>query len=307
MELRQVRYAIKLAEEMHFGRAAAAMHIAQSAFSVQISRLEQELGVQLFERTPRSVKLTPAGRYFIERSEAMLSGLDRVASEVRAMASPERVLRVGTFGEAAGELTPYIFQSYLRMRPDVTLEFTELTMTDQLERLAHDEVDVAIVRAPLRDEGVRFTPIFAEPRVLACSLSHRFASASSLSAHDVVDEPFAIAGPDVPGEWSSYWALDDVRGGPARTGANVRSVGEAFMAVSNLGVVDTMPSSTSRLFRGSGIAFVPLRDASMSTLTVAARTTERREHVLQFTEAALQARDEHLHVVAGAEAHDLVA
>lgn len=303
MEIRQIRYALKLAEEMHFGRAAAAMHIAPSAFSVQISRLEQELGVRLFERNPRHVSLTPAGRHFVDRARSTLYDLDQVSSEVRAMAPERRVLRVGTFGEAAGELTPYIFESYRELRPDVTLQFTELTMTDQLDRLRRGEVDVTIVRAPLHDARILFTPLFSEPRVAAISMHHRLAQRDVVSVRDVIDEPFAVAGPDVPGEWSAFWALDDVRGGPSRVGARVRSVGEALMAVSNLGAIDTMPSSTSRLYHTSGVAFVPIADASPTMVTVASHTAEAREHVLQFINAAQRARDEHLHVVVDAASH----
>lgn len=300
MEIRQIRYVLKLAEEMHFGRAAAAMHIAQSAFSVQISRLERELGVRLFERSSRNVSLTSAGRHFVERARETLRDFDSVAAEVRAMAPERRVLRVGTFGESACELTPYIFETYRNVRPDVELRFTELTMADQLEKLLLGEVDVTIVREPLHDPKIKLTPIFAEPRVAALSTNHRLAQRDLVAVADVIDEPFAVAGPDVPGEWSAFWTLDDVRGCPSRVGAHVRSVGEAFMAVANLGAADTMPTSSARFSLTSGVAFVPIADARPSIVSVGAASGESRSHVLDFVEAAQRARDEHLDVVPGA-------
>lgn len=298
MEVRQLRYVVRLAETLHFGRAAHLEHIAQSAFSGHVARLERELGVQLFDRSHQRVSLTPAGRAFVDRAQELLGQLADAAAEARSH-SPraQQVLRVGTFAEAAGELTPVIFSIYRELQPHVQLEFTELSMVDQLERLVSGDVDVAIVRPPLEDERIALRPIFTEPRVAVLPRRHRLAEADVLSVEDLLDEPFAAADPGAPAGWSSYWTCDDRRGEPGRIATRVRSVGESLMAISCLGAVDTFPKTAARLFQHSGVAYVPLPDAAPSTVAVATRRKDTRPHVELVEVAVARAVNGHLSVV----------
>ncbi|GAA3743309.1 DNA-binding transcriptional LysR family regulator [Spinactinospora alkalitolerans] len=298
MEVRQLRYVVRLAETLHFGRAAQLEHIAQSAFSGHVARLERELGVRLFDRSHHRVALTPAGAAFVERAEQMLTQLADAAAEARAQAMPEQeVLRVGTFAEAAGELMPIILSLYRELRPDVRLEFTELSMVDQLEKLVSEEVDVAVVRAPFEDDRIALRPIFSEPRVAVLPRQHPLADAESMSVDDLLDEPFAAADTGAPAGWASYWTCDDRRGEPGRVATHVRSVGEGLMAISCLGAVDTFPQTAARLFRHSGVAYVPLPDATPSTINAATRQKDTRPHVQAFHLAVKHAIDGHLDVV----------
>ncbi|MEW2400235.1 LysR substrate-binding domain-containing protein [Streptomyces sp. NPDC046862] len=301
MEIRQLRYVVRLAETLHFGRAAQLEHIAQSAFSGHVARLERELGVQLFDRSPHRVALTPAGAAFVERAEQILAQLAEAAADALTYSpSHQQVLRIGMFAEAAGELTPVILSVYRELRPDVRLEFTELTMVDQLEKLVSDEVDVTIVRAPFEDDRIRLRPIFSEPRVAALPRSHPLADAASISVDDLLDEPFATAATGAPAGWASYWTCDDRRGEQSRVATRVRSVGESLMAISCLGAVDTFPQTAARLFHHSGVAYVPLRDAAPSTVATAARLSDRRPHVHAFAVAVERAVEGHLAGVPGA-------
>ncbi|MET7520014.1 LysR substrate-binding domain-containing protein [Streptomyces sp. NPDC005480] len=295
VEIRQLRYVVRLAETLHFGRAAGLEHIAQSAFSGHVARLERELGVRLFERSPHRVALTPAGLAFVERAEQVLAQLSDAAVEARAYASShQEVLRVGTFAEAAGELTPVLLSVYRELRPDVRIEFTELTMVDQLEKLVSDDIDVAIVRAPFDDDRVTLRPIFSEPRVAALPRQHALADATSISVDDLLDEPFAAAATGAPPGWSSYWTCDDRRGEQGRVATQVRSVGECLMAISCLGAVDTFPQTAARLFQHSGVTYVPVPDAAPSTVTAATRPGDRRPHVQAFGVAVERAIEEQL-------------
>lgn len=298
MEVRQLRYVVRLAETLHFGRAAQLEYIAQSAFSAHVARLERELGVRLFDRSNQRVALTAAGAAFVERAQRVLVGLGEAAAEARAHAPEARkVLRVGTLAEAAGELTPLIFSIYRELEPNVQLEFTELTMVDQLDRLVAGDVDVAILRMPMDDERITLRPIFSEPRVAAVPRRHALADAAVLSVDDLLDEPFAAADPGSPAGWSSYWTCDDRRGEPGRVAARVRSVGESLMAISCLGAVDTFPWTAARLFRHAGVAYVPLCDAAPSTVALAIRQKESRPHVQAVGSAVERAVEEHLSVV----------
>jgi DNA-binding transcriptional LysR family regulator len=135
---------------------------------------------------------------------------DAAAEALTYSPAHQQVLRIGTFAEAAGELTPMILSVYRELWPDVRLEFTDLTMVDQLEKLVSDEVDVTIVRAPFEDDRIRLRPIFSEPRVAALPRSHPLADAASISVDDQLDEPFATAATGAPPGWASYWTDDPV-------------------------------------------------------------------------------------------------
>ncbi|MGW7200222.1 LysR substrate-binding domain-containing protein [Streptomyces chryseus] len=298
MEIRQLRYVVRLAETLHFGRAARLEHIAQSSFSGHLARLEGELGVQLFERNSHRVALTPAGAAFAERARDVLSRLADAAAEAGTYApSHQAVLRIGTFAEAAGELTPLILSIYRELRPDVRLEFTELTMVDQLDKLTEGGVDVAIVRTPFEDDRVTLQPIYSEPRVAALPMGHAMADAESLSVDDLLDEPFVVADVGAPHGWSSYWSCDDRRGARTRVATRVQSAGEGLMAVACLGAVDTLPSTASRFFRHPGVVYVPLRDAAPSVVGFAVRQGNLRPHVHAFGQAVERALRSNLGVV----------
>ncbi|WP_051580344.1 LysR substrate-binding domain-containing protein [Pseudonocardia acaciae] len=303
MEVRQLRYAVRLADTLHFGRAAEREHIAQSAFSGHIARLERELGVALFDRRHHRVRLTPAGAAFVERAHQILAQLTDAAAEAkRHDPRHQQTLRVGSFAEAAGELTPMIFSIYRELRPEVRLEFVELTMVDQVERLVAGEVDIAIVRVPLDDPRITLRPMFSEPRVAVLPRRHRYAEAGALSVDDLLDEPFAAADTGAPADWSSYWTCDDRRGQACRVGARVRSVGESLMAIACAGAVDTFPLTAARLFHHAGVAYVPLPDAAASTVAFATRARDTRPHVTTFDTAVAHALAHHLATVPHAHA-----
>jgi DNA-binding transcriptional LysR family regulator len=298
VEIRQLRYVVRLAETLHFGRAAQREHIAQSAFSNQIARLERELGVPLFDRSHHRVALTPAGAAFVDHAQQVLAQLAEAAAEARVHAAPaQEVLRIGNFAEGAGELMPIILSIYRELRPDVRLEFTELTMVDQMEKLVSGEVDVAVVRAPFQNDRVRLRPIFTEPRVAVLPRRHPMADAASISVDDLLDEPFAVADTGAPVGWGSYWTCDDRRGEPGRVATRVRSVGEGLMAIACLGAVDTFPQTAARLYRHPGVAYVRLPDAALSTVNVASRQKDRRPHVEAFDLAVVRAVEGHLDLV----------
>ncbi|MEV4732369.1 LysR family transcriptional regulator [Saccharopolyspora sp. NPDC049426] len=302
METRQLRYVVRLAETLHFGRAANLEHIAQSAFSGHVARLERELGVQLFDRSHHRVSLTPAGTAFVERAEQVLAQLTEAAAEARAQATSEhQVLRIGTFAQAAGELLPTILSVFQQIRPDVRIEFTELTMIDQLEKLVAGDIDVAAVHAPFEDQRVVLKPIFTEPRLAAVSRRHSLADAASISVDDLLDESFALADPHAPPGWAAYWACDERRGEPGKVAAQVRSVGECLMAISSLDAVDTVPETTTRFFQHPGVTYVPLSDdTAPATVNVATRREDRRQHVQAFQTAVDQAISGHLGLVPNA-------
>ncbi|WP_053351273.1 LysR family transcriptional regulator [Leucobacter musarum] len=196
MELRQLRYFLAVSDELHFGRAAEQLHMSQPPLSLQISRLEHELGVTLFERSTRSVRLTAAGRHLQTRARAVLAELDEVRGELRDFTDGlTGTLRVGFVSSANSTVLPGVARRFRAERPGVTLELVPLTSSEQLERLRDGSLDVAIVRdeAPGvsgRAASAIRTEVVYEERLVAClPRTHPLASAQEVTAHDISAVP----------------------------------------------------------------------------------------------------------------------
>jgi DNA-binding transcriptional LysR family regulator len=298
MEMRQLRYVVLLAETLHFGRAAEHAYISQPAFSQQIARLERELGTRLFDRSSNRVSLTPAGELLVERAVELLGRLHGIEVEVRDLAEgPVRSLRVGVFADGVAELTPLVFAGYRRAFPDVSLTFTELSMTSQLEALTSDQVDVALLRGPIDDEQIELDVLLSEPRVAVLPDQHPLAEAPSLSVLDLIDEPFVAAAAGAPEGWGAFWRCDDERGEPARVVARMSSVVEGLATVAHLGAVDTCPAGTARHYPYPGVTYVPLCDAGPTSAAVAHRRADERPAVSAFCALASEVARQHVDLV----------
>lgn len=147
MDIRQLTYFVAVAEEGHFGRAAERVHIAQPPLSQQIKKLEEELGVRLFERTSRRVALTRAGEALYERATDILSRAAAAEEHLKAMAAGRRgTLSVGFVGPAMESRLPEAVRAYRETRPDVALTLKQLSTMQQLERVLEGRLDVGFVR-----------------------------------------------------------------------------------------------------------------------------------------------------------------
>ena len=267
MEIRQLQYVVRVAETLHFGRAAELEYIAPSGLSTQISRLESRLGVKIFERTPHQVLITPAGAHFIQEAREILDHLNRLRTETQAIAlGATEHLDIGFFGEALGELTHRVFHAFATTFPHIQLEFTELSMSTQFEDLNTGAVDVAFMRMPIDDKNFLVEPLYQERLYAAVAIDGPFGRSASLAVEDIIDQPFAVAGGRTPTDWAGFWTLEDERGTPGRTGASVRTLNESLSAVAYSGAIDTYPASATRTFRHPGVAFVPIEDAPASVL-----------------------------------------
>ncbi|WP_169747799.1 LysR substrate-binding domain-containing protein [Pseudonocardia acaciae] len=293
MELRQLRYAVTLADTLHFGRAAEREYIAQSTFSQQIARLEHELGVLLFDRNSKRVSPTAAGELFVRHARQILAALAAMESEVRASTT----LRVGVFAEGAGELTPLIFQAFRDTYPGTALHIVELSFADQVERLATGDVDVAILRPPLSDPRLALRVLFAEPCFVGLPVNHPAATTASLSVADL-DGERCVDATASPVPWNRFWRYDEAAPGspPARAVAS-GSVAESLAAIGYLGAVDIFPASATRRYPHPGVAYVPLRDHGYACVAVAHRRGDTRALVREFGELAAKVSRDNLDVV----------
>jgi DNA-binding transcriptional LysR family regulator len=195
IELRQWRQFAALAEELHFGRAAARLHMTQPPLTQAIAGLEQALGVRLFDRTRRSVALTPAGRALVPEVRDLLGRAQALPELARAAAAGELGrLRLAFVSTVGFELLPRWVRAFRQRWPQVALELIEATGDVQLELLARGEVDAGMVlHSPgLQAPGLAHARIASEPFVVALPESHPLAARDHPGLAALLAEPLVI-------------------------------------------------------------------------------------------------------------------
>lgn len=197
MELRHIRYAVAVAEERHFGRAATRLRVAQSALSSQIRDLERELGVELFARTSRSVSVTPAGEIFLERSYSVLGAVSRLIADVAPDPTTTiRRLRVGMIVPLARVDIVEVVGRISRQYPNTTVTLLPRASADILDAIADGDLDLGIIGlAPGRpNTGLTATALWTEPLSLFVAPDHAWAARATvrladLSGVTMIDRP----------------------------------------------------------------------------------------------------------------------
>jgi len=288
VELRHLRYFLAVADELHFGRAAKRVHIAQPALSQQIQRLEAEIGTKVFFRTRREVQLSPAGmalRPFAERALAEVSeGLEAAS---RAAAGEIGHLTIGFIETAATTVIPQAVRRFRTQRPDAGLTLRELGVGVQLEDLRSKRLDIAIVRPPFETEGLVLEEIADEGLVAAVPAGHELAGRRSADATTVSNEPLvALAREVVPGLYDQVLALRQQAGGTGVIAQEATSIQAVLGLVAAEFGVAIFPTSVRSLSR-DGVEFVPIRSAQRSTMVAARRGDDDSPLVAAFIAAAV--------------------
>jgi len=177
MNLRDLEYLVAVADHRHFGRAADACHVSQPTLSVQIRKLERELGVELVERTPRQVTLTEVGREVVERAREVLREVENVREVARRARDPEAgSLRVGIFPTLAPYLLPHVVPQVHARFPQLELLLVEEKTEEVLRRLRTGELDVGVLALPVHDDRLHEELLFEEDFVLAVPVDHPLAA-----------------------------------------------------------------------------------------------------------------------------------
>jgi LysR family hydrogen peroxide-inducible transcriptional activator len=193
MELHQLRYFCAIAETGSFSRAAEQCHVAQPSLSQQILKLEDELGVRLFDRLGRSVRLTEVGKTFLPRARAVLRELEAARGDVverkDSIAGP---VTVGAIPTVAPYLLPSILTAFSKKFPQAQLTVIEEITPVLLDRLRASTVDVAILALPIRGHEFDSFPLLTEPLFAVLPKKHPLAHRRSISLKDVRKEPFLL-------------------------------------------------------------------------------------------------------------------
>jgi DNA-binding transcriptional LysR family regulator len=288
MELRSLRYALTLAEELHFGRAAKRLSLTQPPLSHAISKLERELGVVLFERTRRRVALTHAGAAFIEEARAALAHASQaVDAAQRAERGETGRLAVGYLAATAYTLLPLVLRDFARAYPGVKLELRELTLPRQFDALRGGDIAVSLLRPPVADAELASETVVEERFVLALPAKHPLCALRRVPARRLANEPF-IMFPRQPGLVNH----DLVMGFCLREGFTPRVAQEANQTHTVIGLVSAgigvalVPASAQRIAL-AGVAYRPLRETTpLSRTAVAWRRADASPIVAAFLDVA---------------------
>jgi DNA-binding transcriptional LysR family regulator len=244
-ELWQLRYFLAVAEQLHFGRAAAALHISQPPLSRAIRALEARLGVMLFARSRRRVELTPEGTRLLGEARRMLGQLERTVQEVRGMARGEEGrLRIGFVSLADYGVLPGLLKAFKSARPGIALALREMLSPEQAAALAAGELDFGLLLPPVSDaEPLEHLVVQRERFVAALPSSHRLAAGKGkLAVSALAGEPFVMVPRDIaPGLY------DIVTGLAAGAGISFNVAQEAIQ----------MQTVVSLVSSGLGVAIVP--------------------------------------------------
>lgn len=177
MNLRDLQYVVAVADHRHFGRAADACFASQPTLSTQLRKLERELGVELFERQPRHVLLTPAGEAVVAHARAVLMEVDGIERAARAARDPESgTVRLGVFPTLGPYLLPRVVTAITDRYPRLELLLVEDKTDDLLAALHSGRLDAAVLARPVEDAQLVERPMFAEDFLLAAPDHHRLAT-----------------------------------------------------------------------------------------------------------------------------------
>lgn len=293
MELRHLRYFVAVAEELHFGRAAARLHIAQPPLSRQVRDLEREVGTPLFERSTRRVALTPAGRHLQERARRIIEEVDAVRAEMRDYVDGlAGHLTAGFVSSANYTVLPEVVQLFRARRPNVNLTLVPLTSGEQFDRLRDGSIDIGIVRDEIpragRSSPVLTTEVVFEERLVAClPVAHPLAGRDEVTAAEIIQVPM-IAYPRslMPGYVDRVTEVLGTAGVPRVIEEVVHQETALGFVAAGLGT-SILPESVRQLVPPS-IAVVPLAGSPVTRLLAAYPVKDDESAVVAAFIACLQ-------------------
>ncbi len=194
LDIRPLRYFVAVAQQLHFGRAAAQLHISQPPLSRQIAALEAELGAALFERNAHKVALTPAGAQLYQEAQHILHGLERLPGNVLAAASGQAgSLSVGFTMCAAYSVIPRMARRFAAAYPKVALKLREVVSNDLAAQLLDGRIDVAVMLPSGPVAGLRQQAVFVEPLCVALPAGHPAARSRGFRLVELAGSPFVAA------------------------------------------------------------------------------------------------------------------
>jgi DNA-binding transcriptional LysR family regulator len=253
VDLRKLRYFVAVAEELHFGRAAEALHIAQPVLSRQIKALEDELKAPLFVRDRRATELTPAGLQLLADARPLLANADALRRRVATAARGH----IFTIGFMPGLIVTDAVRAMQDRHPQLTVNVLRTNWDDQTEVIHDGRADVSYVRQPVDRRGLCSRPLLTEPRVAALPDDHRLAGKTTVSIADLADEHLLQDPAAVP-EWRDI--ATELQIGNRRNAPVFHTVEEKLEHVAAGRGIVLLPLSTATYYTRPGVSYARVSD-----------------------------------------------
>lgn len=289
MELRDIEIFLALAEELHFGRTAERLHITPSRVSHAIKKQERRIGAPLFERTSRTVSLTPAGERLYQTLrpayQQLIDGIDDVSASVREAGG---TLVLGTMG-VQGWMVNDILERFRTRHPAVQFVHRDLNPVDPLTPLRSGEIDLAHLWLPIREPDITIGPTtHTSPIVIAMAPTHPYAGRTSLCLEDYGDLTF------VAHQSASLTASMEETFQPFRTpsgrlitrGPTVSTWDDELKVAAAGQAVIACPAEAARYYPWPNLVYIPVRDAPPCRWAFAWHTSNANPLIRTFIEAA---------------------
>lgn len=261
MDLQRLRYFVAVAEERHFGRAAARLQMTQPPLSRAIQRLEADLGASLFDRTPGGVELTDAGRTLYEDARSLLLQADRLEMRIHDTGA-QTTLTVGSLADTAELVGGRIASTFRRRHPNVSVRIHEADLRDPSAGLRSGLVDVALTRLPFQDNGLRNHVLQDDPVGIVVRDDDPLAGRSSVRLVDLPLRDWVRLPAETDPVWRAYWTG---AGGETKGDAPVRTIQECLQAVLWNGMTALAPLDQ---VVPAGLATIPVIDRPPSKLAL---------------------------------------
>ncbi|GII58261.1 LysR family transcriptional regulator [Planotetraspora thailandica] len=290
MELRDIEIFLTLAEELHFGRTAERLHVSQARVSQSIKRQERRIGATLFERTSRTVLLTPVGRRL---REDLQRGYELIQAGIAAATAAGRGLsgtvRLGLMG-ALGPQMRGVIEAFRARHPDCDVRTLEFHFGDPFGALRGGRVDLQLLWLPVREPDLTVGPVvLTEGRLLAVPAGHPLAGRASACLDDLADQVVFGPGRGLPPYWEEAMVPLRTPGGrPVPRGPAVRTFPEALALVAAGQGVTVLNEHVARHHRHPGVVCLPIHDAPPTEWALVWRTTGESAHVRAFAQTVRQ-------------------
>ncbi len=288
MELRHLRYFVAVAEELHFGRAAERLFMAQPPLSQQIRQLEQEIGVRLFERTNRRVQLTAAGQVFLAEARTILARVEEAVRKAqRASRGEAGWFGVGFVASVTYDVLPPILRRFRELYPDVELVLLELASGEQGQALRDKRIHLSLARLPTPEAGIVLETLAQDPLLAAFPASHRLATRKAVKLPELAAEPFLLFPPHAESSYAEFVIhLCEQAGFTPRI---VQTTGEIQTAISLVaaGIGITLVPAAMQNLRREGVVYRPIVQPTPTVdLTMAYRENDPSPILPHFLEIA---------------------
>ncbi|MCZ4602329.1 LysR substrate-binding domain-containing protein [Streptomyces sp. Lzd4kr] len=280
LDLRKLRYFVAVAEELHFGRAAERLHIAQPVLSRQIRSLEDELGAEVFDRGRRGTLLTPAGKQLLEDAVPLLASAQALVRRVKSSAQGTQSLTIGFMPGIT--VTPAMI-AFTALHRDVKVRLLRTTWEDQVAVLLDGRADVGIVRLPIDRQSLEVHPLFQEPRVVMVPIGHRLADRPSVTVKDLAAEHL-LQDPNAVPEWRDV-ALE-LQSGERPEVPVIHQVEEKLELVAAGAGICVLPLSTANFYTRPDVIPLPVDDLGPNEVALAWVAARRSPLIRDFAEAA---------------------